>query len=74
MEIDNRAVAVMRSDTGTFIMEAEMLSRKVRLRCLSEADLPAWAEWTADDELCTLMGIDREAKPFVSPEEELPLM
>jgi len=52
-------------------MEMTIEGERVRLRPLSRDDLPARARWTADDELAQMMGVDTEAEPFVSPEEEL---
>ena len=44
----------------------------VLLRPLTQSDLPARANWTADDELCALMGVNVvEEEAFVSPEDEL---
>lgn len=52
-------------------MESEIVGQKVRLRFLRQADLEQRAVWTADDELAVLMGVDIEAEPFVSQEEEV---
>ncbi|MCD5384104.1 GNAT family N-acetyltransferase [candidate division WOR-3 bacterium] len=52
-------------------MREELIGEKVRLRPLREADLPSRAQWTADDELASLMGVDVQEEPFISPEHEL---
>ncbi|HUW30287.1 MAG TPA: GNAT family protein [Planctomycetota bacterium] len=52
-------------------MRTHLTGSKVRLRPLTHDDLPTRALWTADDERAVLMGVDVEAEPFVSHEDEL---
>ena len=49
----------------------ELTGALVRLRPLRESDLAKRAEWTADDELVSLMGADPAEAPFVSAEDEV---
>ena len=45
---------------------------KVRLRPLQQSDLPMRAQWTADRELCSLMGVtDEQELQELSEEDEL---
>ena len=52
------------------MMRTEVTGDLVHLRPLGKADLRRRAEWTADDELLSLMGADPTEEPFVSPEDE----
>jgi RimJ/RimL family protein N-acetyltransferase len=44
---------------------------KVKLYPLTDAQLATRSQWTADNELAKLMGVDVEAEPFESAEKEL---
>ena len=52
-------------------MHSEIQGKKVCLRRLEVGDLAKRSEWTADDDLARMMGIDVEAEPFICPEDEL---
>ena len=52
------------------IMKTALIGNLVHLRPLCKSDLCRRAEWTADDELVSLMGADPTEEPFVSPEDE----
>ena len=52
-------------------MRTTIAGKLVRLRPIEHADLPTRAKWTADDDLARLMGVDVDAEPFISPDDEL---
>ena len=48
-----------------------VLCARVNLEPLTDAELPQRSQWTADDELARLMGVDVDAEPVESLEVEL---
>jgi RimJ/RimL family protein N-acetyltransferase len=61
----------MTSPTHLGPLPALLTGRQVKLFPLTEEQLAARSQWTADNELARLMGVDVEAEPFESAEKEL---
>jgi RimJ/RimL family protein N-acetyltransferase len=51
-------------------MQTELTGTLVHLRPLRRADMQTRTDWTADEELVSLMGADPTEEPLVSPEDE----
>ena len=51
-------------------MKTELAGNVVHLRPLQAADMRRRTDWTADDELVSLMGVDPTKEPFISTEYE----
>lgn len=67
----DKLIQAIRESSGP-VLPPKIPGKNVRLRPLSDADLPTREKWTADDELARLMGVNLAKEPIPgSAEEEL---